>query len=278
MTKYIKGKDGKFKGSIPNPPGMPSSLTPPPAPPVPAASSDNKIPRGLAEAYREMAAAMLESIPKFTRDDSPDEMLRKLTDFRMSEPNPDYLKPVTNPEPEIRVNIEEPGLGIVYGSKDHKTYRASVILNEETGLFEAEIYNSVFDREVMLEESAFSDETEAREYAKQHLSHHLAVVSKFRHLMNTDRRALQVTLEAELLLDGYLKLTPLEEEDKFRALATGKLPIRDSQFEINYGRGLNTSITVSKPNKNGGITKYDYAANDLDKVIWFGVFVALHEE
>lgn len=277
MAKYIKGKDGKFKGSIPNPPTIPSSLTLPPAPSVPSFSSNEKFPKELVDSYREMATAYMDSIPKFTTKDSPEERLNKLKEFRMSEPNPAYLTSETNPVPNIRLEIEEPGLIIEYGCKDHKTYHASVVPNEETGLYEVTVYNNVFNHDVMLEEAVFSDEDEAREYAKDHLKHHLTVVSKFRHLMHSDRRALQTTLEAELLSDGYLKLMPLEEEDKFRALATGKLPIRDSQFEITYGRGLNTSITVSKPNKNGGITKYDYAANDLDRVIWFGVFVALHE-
>lgn len=294
--RYLKGKDGKFSGSIPGAPKLPKSAaslptipgsplsvtrggknpTSPEAASIPSASSQN-LSNSLDNAYRAMAAAIEERRPKFHEMKTHEERIERLIEFRNAEPNPELISFKSVPEVLISTEMSEPGYATVYGSRQHKTYSAVAKLNEETNKFEATVINSVFNHSNELATDTFDSEDEAKQFAKENLAHHLQIVDKFRNAMNNNRSTLLATLESELISDGYLKLAPLEEEGKFLAIASGKLPIRDCEFKFDFGRGLNSSVIVSKKNPDGTTSKYDYAAKDIERVALFALFIAYHK-
>jgi hypothetical protein len=281
--RYLKNKDGKFKGSLPSAPNIAQPQDNPVVPSAAAASnpksatSSSPATSGYNFGYREMEEASLRRIPKFDEMGTHEEMQKKLIEFRRAEPDPSLLSTESLPEVIIGTELSEPGYATVYGSRQHKTYSAMVRLNDETGEFEVSVNNNVFNSDTELISASFTSEEEAKEFAKENLTHHLQMVSKFRAAMNNDSNTLLATIESELISDGYLKLAPLEQEDKFFALASGKIPIRDCEFEFEFGRGLNRSVTVSKKNSDGTVSTYDYAANDLERVVLFGLYIAMHD-
>jgi hypothetical protein len=289
--RYLKSKDGKFKGSLPGAPSL-TRLPAVPAAPVPVppttsqassrnvSSGDSRVEEGmkdLGSAYRAMADAIEARIPRFHEMDSEEEKLERLIEFRRAEPSPALLSEYSMPQVPITRDFHEEGYASSYISRQHKTYEAFVKLDEENGKFEATVDNTVFGYSTKLNSATFDSEEEAIRFAKDNLTHHLQIVDKFRNAMNNDRNTLLATIDAQLLSDGYLKLAPMEQEDKFLAVASGKLPIRDCEFKFEFGRGLNRSVTVSKNKPDGTVSTYDYAAGDLDRVVLFALFVAYHD-
>lgn len=277
--RYLKNKDGKFKGSLPSAPNFTQPLANPVVPSAAAltpksTTSPSPATTGYNFGYKEMEEAYLRRIPKFDEMGTREEMQKKLIEFRRTEPDLSLLSTESLPEVIIGTELSEPGYATVYGSRQHKTYSAMVRLNDETGEFEVSVNNNVFNSDTELISASFASEEEAKEFAKENLTHHLQMVSKFRAAMNTEKYTLLTTIESQLISDGYLKLAPLEQEDKFLALASGKISIRDCEFE--FGRGLNRSVTVSKKNSDGSISKYDYSA-DLERVALFALFIAYQD-
>jgi hypothetical protein len=269
--KYIKGKDGKFKGSLPDPtmlPQPPVSNSLPPLPPATPAAPSGSYEASISRIHD------AELIERFYANLAAER-------YEAAEVNPEYLTipKVDDTYRDAYMEYEEDDYCMTVMSKKFKSLGGAVIQddNDET-VYNAEVSSTYFGPFVGLASKQFPSIQAAKPWLIEETNKRSIVLAKFKEVYESDEIGLQKTIETKLVEIGREDLVPLDHRMFSRDEG---LEVNGSKVKIDYTMYPlgNVGIQIEKrdkahPDETEAHVHYYKEGN---KAVLFGLFVALSE-
>jgi hypothetical protein len=266
--KYIKDKQGRFQGSVPDKKAIPTPVSQLPqkmAQPASETSSQNS-PR----------AWDVDAIKSFYESREKAHEAERQEGVRGLPANPSYLQGLENYPDDIRLKHHEEDYYGRYEAKSVKGYAGEYILEDDESKFRAHVGpESQMATEECGETAFFATEEEASEWCQARLSERTRKLRKFKDIQDNNPEELQATLDKTLEAHGKVALL---YEDGMQAMQRpGGVSLNGATIEIDSTASpFTNTVTVSRE-RNGRVEVDSYQSNDATKCATFGIFVALHD-
>jgi hypothetical protein len=262
MPKYIKGKDGKFKGSIPDMGSAPSTIS---NLPKKAAHLDKKVARGVGKQPYEQDSHSSPVAEYFSGLES-----------RSDTTQDSYFNHDTESFTDAHVDYAEGNNIISIGSEVSKSLSGVAMPDSgDNNILKAEILNIYFDSRKTLEEKRFTNMSEAKVWIAERLNARTQLVGRFHELVSDNPDKLKASLEAKLSQSGRGDLTPIRVE-KF--IHSEGVEVNGSIIKVDKTKNpFTAAVNVSKNDNTPFTGEHEFHNNDDMRAVMYGLFVAFSE-
>lgn len=262
MPKYIKGKDGKFKGSIPDMGSAPSTIS---NLPKKAANLDKKVARGVGKQPYE-----------HPNPSSPTNEYSSALESRSDTTQDSYFNHDTGSFKDAHVDYAESNNIVSLSSEVSKSLSGVAMPDsEDNNILKAEILNIYFDSRKTLEEKHFTNMSEAKVWIAERLNARTQLVGRFHELASKDPDKLKASLESKLLQSGRGDLTPIRIE-KF--IHSDGVEVNGSIIKVDKTKNpFTAAVNVSKNDNTPFAGEHEFHNNDDMRAVMYGLFVAFSE-
>lgn len=277
MKKYIKGKDGKFKGSLPSPASIPAV----PSGDLPKVPSSASNPNGETKRLESKVAVRGFSMSEEERN-YVNNFATNLHKERLAGAvaKPEYLSISAGVEKhdDAFLYMREDDFCLSVYSKEFKGFTGVAIEDDDNpGLYNASLGSSSFNSmaEDLLEKQ-FDSLDEAEKWLTEELNKRTYVMSKFRNLIKEDPYGLEKTITSKLEQMGRGDLVPIVPS--LYSMGDG-VKINGSQVLISYTAVPfgNVGVLVGKGANSPISGLHGYSRSEDKEAVLFGLFVALSE-
>lgn len=280
MTKYIKGKDGKFKGSLPDAVSAPKRHTSNALPKIPNKPNPSNPSQNSKEGTPAEANNLLGFDSEYLRNFYQQRERDKTQEATVV---PEYLSlPDLDTEFEdVYVEYEEKDYLVSVYSKAVPAIRGTAGLdigNNNNGEYSASVYSIYGDTSSPLEIAEFDSLEESTVWLKKEINKRTNIISTFNSIVKNDEAGLTKTIEAKLTEIGREDLVPINNENYYPNYYDGsELPeINGLQIIMEpgkFGRGAIVHIGQTKDSRL--VPQHIYYGKNARKAVLFGLFITL---
>jgi hypothetical protein len=280
MAKYIKGKDGKFKGSLPDAVSVPKRTTSNALPKIPNKSNTGSSSQDSKESTPVEANNILGFDSEYLRNFYQQRERDKIEEAIIV---PEYLS-LPNLDTEFEdayVEYEEKDYMVSLHSKAAPAIKgiAGVDMGENNnGKYSASVYSIYGDASSPLEIAEFDSLDESTVWLKKEINKRTHIISTFNNIVENDEAGLTKTIEARLTEIGREYLVPINNDNYYpNYYADIELPeINGLQIIVEPGKfGRGAIVYIGQTKDSRLVPQHIYYGKNARKAVLFGLFITL---